>query len=74
MSEEFIDGILDDLFLGCALAAFLDLAERDLDGAMRVVIANSLIYLRERGLAVAPETLAALDFYHSEPSREKRPA
>ena len=55
-------------------AALLELAERDLDGAMRAVIDNSLTYLRERGLAPAPQTLAARDFYHSDPSREKRPA
>jgi predicted HD superfamily hydrolase involved in NAD metabolism len=56
-------------------AALAALASRDLDAAMRGVLASSIAYLRERGLAVAPHTLAAAASYgagaHAE---EKRPA
>ena len=52
-------------------AAFLELAFRDLDAAMIVVLESGVAYLRERGLAVAPQTLAALATYRS---REKRSA
>jgi len=55
-----------------ALAA---LAFRDLDAAMRASVASSIAYLRERGLTVAPQTLAAAESSgagaHAE---EKRPA
>jgi len=49
----------------------LDLAFRDLDAAMTATIENSLAYLRSRGLAAAPQTLAARLTYRS---REKRSA
>lgn len=39
------------------------LALRDLRGAMRATIASSLAYLRRRGLAVAPQTIAAAETY-----------
>ncbi len=56
-------------------AALSALAFRDLDAAMRAVVASSIAYLRERGLAVAPQTLAAAESSgggaHAE---EKRPA
>ena len=40
------------------------LAFRDLDAAMREVLASSIAYLRCRGLAVSPHTLAAAERYH----------
>jgi len=40
-------------------AALAELAERDLGAAVRAVLASSIDYLRRRGLAVAPQTLAA---------------
>jgi predicted HD superfamily hydrolase involved in NAD metabolism len=40
-------------------AALAALAFRDLDAAMRAMVESSNAYLRERGLAVAPQTLAA---------------
>jgi predicted HD superfamily hydrolase involved in NAD metabolism len=40
-------------------AALAALAFRDLDAAMCAVLASSSAYLRERGLAVAPQSLAA---------------
>jgi predicted HD superfamily hydrolase involved in NAD metabolism len=42
-------------------AALAALAYRDLDAAMRATVASSIVYLRERGLAVAPQTLAAAE-------------
>jgi predicted HD superfamily hydrolase involved in NAD metabolism len=39
------------------------LAERDLDAAMRGVLASSIAYLRGRGLPVAPQTRAAARRY-----------
>jgi predicted HD superfamily hydrolase involved in NAD metabolism len=54
---------------------FAALAERDLDAAMRAVLMNSIAYLRGRGLAVAPQTLAAACTYGIDvPREEKRPA
>jgi predicted HD superfamily hydrolase involved in NAD metabolism len=51
------------------------LAERDLVAAMRAVLANSIDYLRGRGFAVAPQTLAAAHTYGLDVQREeKRPA
>lgn len=56
-------------------AALAALAYRDLDAAMHALLASSIAYLRKRGLAVAPQTLAA-----AEPNgagrraQEKRPA
>ena len=51
------------------------LAFRDLDAALRGALASSIAYLRERGLAIAPQTRAAAASYgaaaHAE---EKRPA
>ncbi|HYZ16261.1 MAG TPA: bis(5'-nucleosyl)-tetraphosphatase (symmetrical) YqeK [Candidatus Acidoferrum sp.] len=56
-------------------ADFAALAERDIDAAMRAVLANSIDYLRGRGLAVAPQTLAAARTYGlDQPREEKRPA
>jgi predicted HD superfamily hydrolase involved in NAD metabolism len=56
-------------------AALAALAFRDLDAALRASVASSIAYLRERGLAVAPQTLAAAASCdtgaHAE---EKRPA
>jgi predicted HD superfamily hydrolase involved in NAD metabolism len=49
-------------------ADLLALAYRDLDAAMIAVIESSLAYLRSRGLAAAPDTLAALATYRT---REK---
>lgn len=40
-------------------AAFLEVAFRDLEAAMRVVLQATLAYLRARGLTPAPQTLAA---------------
>ncbi len=37
------------------------LARRDLDAALDAVLASSVAYLRDRGLTVAPQTLAALE-------------
>ena len=42
-------------------AALAALAFRDLDAAMRAMLASSMAYLRERGLTVAPQTLAAAE-------------
>jgi predicted HD superfamily hydrolase involved in NAD metabolism len=53
---------------------FLELAFRDLDAAMRAVIGSSLAYNRARGLAAAPQTLAAAGTYARQPPREKRTA
>lgn len=51
------------------------LAEHDLIAAMRAVLANSIDYLRGRGFAVAPQTLAAAYTYGLDVQREeKRPA
>jgi predicted HD superfamily hydrolase involved in NAD metabolism len=51
------------------------LAYRDLDGAMRAVVASSMAYLLARGLAVAPQTLAAARHYGiTAPLEERRPA
>lgn len=51
------------------------LAERDLGAAMGAVLANSIDYLRGRGFAVAPQTLAAARTYGLDVQREeKRPA
>ncbi len=54
-------------------AAALDLALRDLGAGLRGVIDATLTYLAERGLAVAPQTLAARAAY-AVPLREKRSA
>ena len=40
-------------------AAFWELACKDLDQAMRAVLGNSLIYLAQKGIPAAPETLEA---------------
>jgi predicted HD superfamily hydrolase involved in NAD metabolism len=51
------------------------LAFRDLDGAMRAVLASSIAYLRERGLAISPHTIAAARRYGiTAPLEERRPA
>ena len=56
-------------------AALADLAERDLDAAMRALIVSSIDYLRRRGLAVAPQTLEAAAAYGLAPhSQENCPA
>lgn len=55
-----------------ALAA---LAFRDLRAAMRAVLASSIAYVRARGLAVAPRTLAAARAFGLDAAfEEKRPA
>lgn len=55
-------------------AALAALALRDLDAAMRAAIASSVAYLRARGLAVAPRTLAAAAAFGAVHAEEKRPA
>ena len=56
-------------------AALAALALRDLDAAMRAVIASSIAYLHERGLDVAPQTLAAAASSDAGAmAEEKRPA
>lgn len=40
-------------------AALAALAERDLQAALRAVLASTIDYLRQRGVPVAPQTLAA---------------
>jgi predicted HD superfamily hydrolase involved in NAD metabolism len=56
-------------------AALAALAFRDLDAAMRAVLASSVAYLRERGLDIAPQTLAAAaTFGAGTYAEEKRPA
>jgi predicted HD superfamily hydrolase involved in NAD metabolism len=51
------------------------LALRDLDGAMRAVLASSIAYLLERDLAISPHTLAAARNYGiTAPLEERRPA
>ncbi len=55
-------------------AALAALAFEDLDAAMLAVLASSIAYLRERGLAVAPQTLAAAQPYAGAHPEEKRPA
>jgi len=45
-------------------AELAELAFRDLDTAMRAALASSIAYLRERGLAVSPQTMAAAERYH----------
>ncbi len=53
-------------------AALAELAARDLDGALRAVLASSLEYLRGRGLAAAPQTLAAARTYGIDAAREEK--
>jgi predicted HD superfamily hydrolase involved in NAD metabolism len=48
------------------------LAFRDLDGAMRALLRSSITYLNLRGLAIAPETLAAARRYGVDASTEER--
>jgi predicted HD superfamily hydrolase involved in NAD metabolism len=51
------------------------LALRDLDAAMHAVLASSIAYLLERGLAISPNTLAAARQYGiTLPLEERRPA
>jgi HD superfamily phosphohydrolase YqeK len=50
------------------------LARRDLDAAMRDVLQSSITYLHERGLAVAPQTLAAARHYAERSLKEQAPA
>ncbi len=52
-----------------ALAA---LAFRDLDAAMRAVLASSVAYLAARGLTIAPQTLAAARRYGTPLSAKER--
>jgi predicted HD superfamily hydrolase involved in NAD metabolism len=52
-----------------------ELAFRDLDAAMRAVLASSIAYLRARGLAISPHTLAAAEHYGiPDPPEERHPA
>ena len=53
-------------------AALAELAFRDLDAAMRAVLASSIAYLRTRGLAISPHTLAAAEHYGIPDSPEER--
>jgi predicted HD superfamily hydrolase involved in NAD metabolism len=56
-------------------AALAALALRDLDAAMRAVLASSVAYLRARDLTVAPQTLAAAEHFGAIAyAEEKRPA
>jgi predicted HD superfamily hydrolase involved in NAD metabolism len=48
------------------------LALRDLDAAMRAVLASSIAYLRDRSLAISPHTLAAARQYGITASPEER--
>jgi predicted HD superfamily hydrolase involved in NAD metabolism len=48
------------------------LAFRDLDGAMRALLLSTIAYLGARGLAVAPETLAAARRYGIIASAQER--
>ncbi len=45
--------------------ALESLAFRDLDAAMRALLRSSLAYLETRGLEAAPQTIAALETYHT---------
>lgn len=55
-------------------AGLLALAFRDLDAAMRAVIASSLDYTRAQGRTAAAQTLAAARSFHVHLPREKQPA
>jgi len=56
-------------------AAYAELARSDLAGAMHVVIRSTIVYLRGRKLAIAPQTLAAAETFAVPPiDREKSPA
>jgi predicted HD superfamily hydrolase involved in NAD metabolism len=56
-------------------AALEELAFRDLDAAMRGALASSIAYLRARGLAISPHTLAAAEHYGiQDPPEERHPA
>jgi len=56
-------------------AQLAELALRDLDAAMRAVLASSLAYLAARGAAISPQTLAAARHYGiTGPLEERRPA
>ena len=50
--------------------AFEALAFRDLEGAMTAVLRSTIAYLRGRGLAAAPQTMAALASFEA---RERSP-
>jgi predicted HD superfamily hydrolase involved in NAD metabolism len=52
--------------------ALAELAFRDLDAAMRALLLSSIAYLDARGLAIAPETLAAARLYGVPLSAEER--
>ena len=53
-------------------AALAALAFRDLDAAMRATLASSIAYLRARGLAISPHTLAAAEHYGIPVALEER--
>jgi len=56
-------------------AALAALAFHDLDAAMRAALQSSIAYLRSRGQAISPHTLAAADRYGiTEPPEERHPA
>ena len=56
-------------------AAYAEIAQRDLAGAMHVVLQSTIVYLRDRKLAIAPQTLAAAATFAAAPiDREKTPA
>jgi predicted HD superfamily hydrolase involved in NAD metabolism len=56
-------------------AALAALALRDLESAMRGLLASTLVYLEARGLTIAPQTLAAAQAFGLETAQEeKRPA
>ncbi|HEY4438913.1 MAG TPA: bis(5'-nucleosyl)-tetraphosphatase (symmetrical) YqeK [Candidatus Elarobacter sp.] len=56
-------------------AALAALAERDLAGAMRAVLASSMAYLNRRGVPIAPQTIAAAAAYGlPTPTQENCPA
>lgn len=50
-------------------AAFFELACRDVEAGMRAVLHSTVAFLRARGLAVAPQTAAALERFSRAQSR-----
>lgn len=55
-------------------AGYATLAERDPDAAMRAVLGSTITYLRDRGLAIAPDTLAAAHAFAVTIPEEPSPA
>jgi len=56
-------------------AAYAEIAQRDLAGAMHVVLQSTIDYLRDSKLAIAPQTVSAAATFAAPPiDREKTPA